>query len=55
MEQLLVLLNIALAATLIFLIEQVIHLMNNMLYLYSELQHDSYRKLIDTFKEEKKL
>jgi len=26
-----------------------------MLYLYSELQHDSYRKLIDTFKEEKKL
>lgn len=51
MGQLLVLLNVILAATLIFLIDKTLTLMMLVSRLYSELQIEQHKTLIESFKE----
>jgi len=55
METFIVLMNIALTASLIFLIERLIQLMNSTHFLISELQHYNCKNIIESWKEEKKL
>lgn len=55
MEQMLVFLNIILAATLIFLIEKVINLHAQMARIYSEMALYKHKTLIETFRDERKL